>query len=231
MNQPLRIITAPETVELLHVEPLVERIPVVQLPLPLDHNINRVVKRLFDIIVSTIIILLVFPWLFPLIALCIKLNSKGPVFFLQPRYAMNNQLFTCIKFRTMVRNDEAHTKAAHKNDARITSVGRFLRHHHLDELPQLFNVFMGDMSMIGPRPHMVADHRLFETMMPHYNFRHQVKPGVTGLAQVRGSVGPVDNFDKLEERIAYDSYYVRNWSFTMDLKIALNTLARISGYH
>ncbi|MBD0285041.1 MAG: sugar transferase [Flavisolibacter sp.] len=196
---------------------------------PLENKRNNLIKRMVDVILSTFLILTVFPWLLPLIAFFIKIDSKGPVFFLQKRNKINGKVFTCIKFRTMVVNDEADRLQASENDRRITRVGKFLRKHYLDELPQLFNVWMGDMSIIGPRPHMISDNKKFEQLVPHYNCRHKVKPGITGLAQVLGHTGPVTDVEKMKKRVEKDIYYVYNWSFVLDTKIACRTIFKIVG--
>jgi putative colanic acid biosynthesis UDP-glucose lipid carrier transferase len=196
---------------------------------PLEKKLNVYLKRIVDIVFSAILIVIVFPWLLPLLAFLIKIDSKGPVFFLQKRNNMNVGVFTCIKFRSMHVNKAANLLPGSENDTRVTRIGKFLRHHHLDELPQLFNVWMGDMSIVGPRPHMISDNQKFEELVPHYNYRHKVKPGITGLAQVLGYVGPVTNVDSIRERVGKDIYYVRYWSFALDAKIACQTIFRIIG--
>src|SRR5688572_10061149 len=141
-------------------------------------------KRLLDIIFSSVVILLVLSWLLPLIALLILFDSRGPVFFIQTRIGQAGKPFRCIKLRTMVRNDDADERQANDDDDRITRLGRFLRNTNIDELPQFFNVFMGHMSVVGPRPHMVADCIRFSFVISSYHFRNLVRPGITGLAQV-----------------------------------------------
>jgi len=196
---------------------------------PLAKEGNHLLKRAVDLFLSSILILVLFPWLLPLVALLIKLDSKGPVFFIQKRNKRDGGIFSCIKFRSMLVNKQADFLPATENDERITSVGKFLRQHHLDELPQLLNVWMGDMSMIGPRPHMISDNHRFETLVPHYHHRHKVKPGITGLAQVLGYAGPVTSVDNIRERVEKDIYYVYNWSITLDTKIACRTLLKMAG--
>ncbi|MCU7548969.1 sugar transferase [Chitinophagaceae bacterium LB-8] len=191
---------------------------------PLDKHVNVVGKRLFDFFLSSIFILFFLSWLIPVFALLIKLDSKGPVFFLQKRYKRNKQLFTCIKFRTMIVNDNADIQVAGFDDARITSIGRFLRKFHLDELPQLFNVCWGDMSIVGPRPYMIIENDNFEEMSISYLFRYKVKPGITGLAQSLGNFGPLMSADKLMERLELDLQYIRKWSVGSDLLIIYRTL-------
>lgn len=196
---------------------------------PLDKGFNRVVKRTMDILFSTFVIVLVLSWLTPLIAVLIKLNSRGPVFFLQKRNKRNGELFTCIKFRSMHANADADTLPAGKNDNRITSVGRFLRHYHLDEMPQFFNVLWGDMSIIGPRPHMVSDNLKFDELIKYYAYRHKVKPGITGLAQMLGYHGHIDDLKKMEARVNMDIFYARHWSPRLDMVILYRTIRKTLG--
>lgn len=198
--------------------------------LPLNNSFNRVLKRMADITLSLVFIVLVFPWLFPVIAVLIKLNSRGPVFFLQKRNKRNGELFTCIKFRSMYKNTDADILPAGKNDKRITAVGRFLRNHYLDELPQFLNVLWGDMSLIGPRPHMVSDNLKFDELIKNYEFRHRVKPGITGLAQVMGYLGPTENLQEMEARVNLDIYYTRHWSVKMDFIILFRSILKPLGF-
>ena len=195
--------------------------------LPLDRSFNRMLKRSFDCLLSSLLILLILSWLVPLIALLIKMDSKGPVFFFQKRNSKNGRLFTCIKFRTMVVNKEADTQPAIANDSRITSIGAFLRQNHLDELPQLFNVWLGHMSIIGPRPHMVSDNLKYEQLLNFYSYRHKVSPGLTGWAQVHGHVGVIKDVEAMRERVKKDIYYIHHWSMLMDMKIIGTTLFRM----
>jgi len=195
--------------------------------LPLDKTLNRVGKRAFDLIVAIILIATLLSWLLPLIAILIKMDSKGPVLFLQKRNSRNGKLFTCIKFRTMIVNSEADSCPAAINDHRITKIGAFLRRNHLDELPQLFNVLIGHMSLIGPRPHMLSDNARYEKLMNFYSYRHKVKPGLTGLAQVHGHVGAVRDVEEMKERVKKDIYYIHHWSFLMDLHILGQTLFKM----
>ena len=197
--------------------------------LPLENTFNLLLKRAIDILCSSLLIISVFSWLFPIIALLIKLDSKGPVFFRQKRKKKNEKLFTCIKFRTMIINADADRLPASENDSRITRLGRFLRRHHLDELPQLLNVWWGDMSMIGPRPHMESDNRKYEALLTNYAHRHRIKPGITGLAQVRGHVGVIDSLEDMNDRVMQDIYYIQNWSPFLDMRIACQTLSKMIG--
>ncbi|MEO7307059.1 MAG: sugar transferase [Ferruginibacter sp.] len=196
---------------------------------PLDSGFNRAIKRCMDIFVSSVFILTVLSWLIPIIAVIIKLSSRGPVFFLQKRNKRNGELFTCIKFRSMHKNADADILPARKNDKRITAAGRFLRDHYLDELPQFFNVLWGDMSIIGPRPHMVSDNVKFDELINNYAYRHKVKPGITGLAQVLGYIGPADNLRKMEARVNMDIFYARHWSPKLDIVILFRTICKTLG--
>jgi putative colanic acid biosynthesis UDP-glucose lipid carrier transferase len=195
---------------------------------PLEQNINLFFKRSFDLIVSSLLLICVISWLFPLIFLLVKLDSKGPIFFFQKRNKKNGELFTCIKFRTMFQNEEADVLPAQENDVRITRIGHFLRKHHLDELPQLFNVLFGDMSIIGPRPYMVSDNAKYEKLIKNYLVRHKIKPGITGLAQVIDYMAPITSTEYMEHRINKDVYYVYNWSLWLDAKIIIRTFFKVT---
>ena len=195
----------------------------------IDLRINRILKRGFDIFFATIVIFCLLSWLIAIIAILIKLDSKGSVFFLQKRNKKHGEVFTCIKFRSMIINDEADLKPAEENDERITGIGKFLRKNYVDELPQFFNVLWGDMSLIGPRPHMISDNMLYEELVQHYSLRHKVKPGITGLAQVMGYVGSTDDIQKMQERITMDIFYVRHWSFKLDMVILYRTIRKTLG--
>jgi putative colanic acid biosysnthesis UDP-glucose lipid carrier transferase len=194
---------------------------------PLKARNNRLLKRSFDILLSIILILTLLSWLIPLFAILIKFDSRGPVFFRQNRNRNGGKLFRCIKFRTMFVNGEADLQVARINDNRITRFGRFLRRHHLDELPQLFNVLTGDMSVIGPRPYMVIENLYYENLLEAYSYRHSIKPGITGLAQSFGYFGSVYGRKKLKERLDLDILYIHNWSFGLDLKILYRTFMMI----
>ena len=196
---------------------------------PLEKPYNFILKRSFDILVSIILIILILSWLIPLLAILIKLDSKGPIFFLQKRNKNGGPFFSCIKFRTMIVNDEADILAAEENDKRITKSGRFLRHYHLDELPQLLNVLIGDMSIIGPRPYMVNENSANEKLIHGYSHRHSVKPGITGLAQSMGNFGATQDVEIIRKRVDLDVKYIRNWSFIMDIKIIYRTCRLVLG--
>jgi len=190
-------------------------------------SVNIVIKRLFDLKFSLLIILLVMSWLTPLIALLIKLSSKGPVFFRQKRTGYKNKTFTCLKFRTMVMNREADRVQASENDSRITGIGKFLRKTSLDELPQFFNVLAGQMSVVGPRPHMLYHTKEYSNLIPHYLHRHYFKPGITGLAQIRGYRGETKEINMMKARIEQDIFYIENWSLWLDMKIIFITMGNV----
>jgi Undecaprenyl-phosphate glucose phosphotransferase len=191
---------------------------------PLENFSNRVVKRTFDIVFSSLVILLVFTWLVPLIAFLIKLSSKGPVFFKQLRSGRDNRPFMCYKFRSMRVNTLADELQATKNDPRITAIGKFLRKTSLDELPQFYNVLIGNMSVVGPRPHMLRHTEEYSKIVDTFMVRHFVKPGITGLAQVSGFRGETTDPLLMHKRVENDVWYIENWSFFLDLKIILLTI-------
>lgn len=197
---------------------------------PLDYYSNFLVKRIFDLVFSTTILVLLCSWLFPVIAILIKVTSKGPVFFVQKRYGFHEEVFCCLKFRTMVVNDESATKTTEDNDSRITSIGKFLRKTSLDELPQFINVIKGEMSIVGPRPHMLAVDNYYKPKIGRYSLRSMVSPGITGLAQVNGLRGDYGDVEvEMKKRILADTFYVRNWSFVLDLVIVLKTVLLVIG--
>lgn len=184
-------------------------------------------KRLFDVLVSFIIIIFLLSWFVPLMAVAIKLNSGGPVFFVQRRVGRGLKSFRCIKFRTMVMNDTPDHNGVAGNDERITSLGRFLRRTSIDELPQFFNVLMGDMSIVGPRPHSFEDCIRFSGYIPYYKFRTLVRPGITGLAQVKGFRGPAEDLYHIASRFSYDSLYIKHMSFALDSGIIFSTMIQL----
>lgn len=184
------------------------------------------VKRSFDILFSALVILLVLSWLLPLAGILIKLDSKGTVLFKQKRVGRNGKPFTCLKLRTMIINIEADEIPAQRNDYRITKLGLFLRRTHLDELPQFFNVLLGSMSVVGPRPHMIADCIRFSFVVPSYAFRHSVKPGITGLAQVRGYHGATIDYESIIKRYYWDSKYIHKAGLWFDIRIMSATIAK-----
>jgi len=195
---------------------------------PLEDIYNRTAKRLFDIVFSLTVIVTICSWLVPLIALCIKLESKGPVFFKQECWGRRNRRFMCYRFRSMyvgARDTDATGKfqQARKNDSRITKVGAVLRRTSLDEFPQFFNVLFGDMSVVGPRPHASQMNIESIDVVNKYLVRHTAKPGVTGWAQVNGLRGESSDIRLLEARVAHDIWYIEHWSFLLDLKIIFLT--------
>ncbi|HDS1115705.1 undecaprenyl-phosphate glucose phosphotransferase [Pluralibacter gergoviae] len=202
----------------------VNGVPVVPLfDTPLN-GINMVFKRLEDVLISSAILLLISPILI-VISCVVKLTSSGPILFRQVRYGMDGKPINVWKFRSMtvMENDNSITQVT-KNDIRVTTVGRFLRKTSLDELPQFFNVLQGEMSIVGPRPHAVAHNEMYRTLIDGYMLRHKVKPGITGLAQIKGWRGETDTLDKMQKRIEYDLEYIREWSVWLDLKIIIMTV-------
>lgn len=192
---------------------------------PLSYYTNAIIKRTFDVIFSLLVLVLIGIWLFPIIAILIKLDSKGSVFFRQKRYGFHDEVFNCIKFRTMFENEESSTKTTSENDQRITKIGKFLRKTSLDEMPQFINVILGQMSVVGPRPHMLLIDDYYKERIGRYAVRSMVKPGITGLAQVSGLRGDNGDMDiEMRKRILADSFYVKNWSLTLDIVIILKTV-------
>ncbi len=196
---------------------------------PLDRRGNRLLKRSFDIVFSFLVITLIFSWLFPILAILVKLSSKGPVFFKQTRLGERKKKFSCYKFRSMQMNEEADSKQATRNDPRITKVGAFLRKSNLDEMPQFFNVLLGQMSVVGPRPHPLKLNDQFRDIIDKYMVRHFVRPGITGWAQVNGFRGETRTPELMEKRVDLDVWYLENWSFLMDLKIVVKTVTNMFG--
>lgn len=200
-------------------------IPILSLRnIPLDDVINQFVKRAFDICFSIGIIIGLLSWLTPLLALCIKIESSGPVFFRQKRNGLNYKEFNCFKFRSMNLNEIADKEQVSKNDPRITVVGKFIRKTSIDELPQFFNVLLGDMSVVGPRPHMVSHTEMYARRIDKFMVRHFIKPGITGLAQTNGYRGEVESDKDIIYRVKYDIFYIENWSILLDIKIISMTL-------
>ncbi|MFL5739306.1 MAG: sugar transferase [Flavisolibacter sp.] len=185
---------------------------------------NLQFKRLFDIAFSLLMIVFVLSWLIPILAILIKLDSKGPVFFVQKRVGAMGKVFYCFKLRTMTVNDQANVKQAELNDPRITAFGKFLRLSCLDEFPQFLNVLLGNMSVVGPRPHMISDCREFSKIVKHYNYRSLVKPGITGMAQVKGYRGETIDYFDVFHRYKWDMFYVKNRSFKLDMRILRLTI-------
>lgn len=192
---------------------------------PLASWTSRFAKRTLDIAVSSTAILF-FSVLFIPVAIAIKATSPGPVFYRQKRTGYKGKPFNCLKFRTMYYNPEDESPVE-KNDPRVTPVGRFLRHSSIDELPQIFNVLAGQMSIVGPRPHMISHTEHYKQLIAKYMMRHSVKPGITGWAQVNGFRGSTDYLWKMERRVEHDVWYIENWSFLLDLKIIARTVINI----
>jgi Undecaprenyl-phosphate glucose phosphotransferase len=196
---------------------------------PLDNRWSRMAKRAFDIVFSLGVIVFVFTWLFPILALAIKLSSKGPVFFKQTRLGEGKRKFSCYKFRSMRINKDADLKQATKNDPRVTKMGSFLRKSNLDEMPQFFNVLLGQMSVVGPRPHPLRLNDQFRDIIDKYMVRHFVRPGITGWAQVNGFRGETRTPELMEKRVELDVWYLENWSFWLDMKIVVKTVTNMLG--
>jgi len=194
---------------------------------PLGGFFNQKIKRVFDITFSLIVLAILVPFVFPIIALLIKLESKGPIFFKQLRPGKGNKLFECYKFRTMRVNGNTE-KQATKDDPRITKVGAFLRKTSLDELPQFINSLKGDMSVVGPRPNMISQLEYYSKEIDKYNFRHFITPGITGYAQVNGFRGETKDIELMKKRVQYDAWYIENWSLTLDVKIIIMTAWRMA---
>jgi putative colanic acid biosysnthesis UDP-glucose lipid carrier transferase len=192
--------------------------------IPLDSILNRFVKRAFDLVFSLLVTVFILSWLIPLVGLLIKWESKGPIFFIQDRNGENNVVFKCLKFRSMTPNDYADTQQATKNDPRVTRIGAFLRATSLDEMPQFLNVLTGSMSIVGPRPHTIPMNRIFKTQINKYNSRHKIRPGITGLAQVKGYRGEIQNPHQIRSRVKMDYFYIQNWSLWLDINICVRTV-------
>ncbi|WP_026462032.1 undecaprenyl-phosphate glucose phosphotransferase [Adhaeribacter aquaticus] len=191
---------------------------------PLENKANELLKRIFDISFSLLILVFVLSWVIPLVGLIIKLDSKGPVFFKQLRSGKNNQPFYCFKFRSMAVNADSDNKQATKGDMRVTKVGAFLRKSSIDELPQFINVLLGDMSVVGPRPHMLKHTEDYSGEIENYMVRHFLTPGITGWAQVNGYRGETKETESMAKRVEADIWYLENWSLLLDIKIVFLTV-------
>tara|TARA_R110002050_G_scaffold104139_1_gene213508 strand:+ start:13629 stop:14981 length:1353 start_codon:yes stop_codon:yes gene_type:complete len=192
-------------------------------PLPFEKIETHISKRIFDIFFASVICLFILSWLLPILWILIKLDSKGPLFFKQKRDGLDGKQFFCYKLRSMKVNKEADKLSASRNDKRITKVGAFLRKSSLDELPQFYNVLLGDMSVVGPRPHINIQTKKYVNEVKNYLIRNSVKPGITGLAQISGYRGEVIKKSDIENRVRLDVFYIENWSFFLDIKIILQT--------
>jgi Undecaprenyl-phosphate glucose phosphotransferase len=191
---------------------------------PLQDAYNRFLKRIFDIVFSLLVIVLIMSWLYPLLAFLIKRQSKGPVLFKQLRTGKKNESFWCFKFRSMTVNTQSDSLQAQKEDARVTPIGKFIRRTSLDEMPQFFNVLLGDMSVVGPRPHMLKHTEDYNDKINNFMVRHFVKPGITGLAQVSGLRGETKKVSDMKRRVNVDIDYLQNWSLIKDIKICVLTV-------
>ena len=200
-------------------------VPVLSLrKIPIDEPFNKFIKRLFDIVMSLLVIVGVLSWLTPILGIFIKLGSKGPIFFKQKRNGLDYKEFYCYKFRSMKPNPTADLHQVKKGDERITRVGKIIRKTSMDELPQFINVLRGDMSVVGPRPHMVSHTHMYAERIDKFMVRHFIKPGITGLAQTSGYRGEVESDEDIINRVKFDIYYLENWSLIMDLKIVFQTV-------
>jgi putative colanic acid biosynthesis UDP-glucose lipid carrier transferase len=227
-NFPVRVRIIPDYLKFLSTRFSISRFgsfPVITLranPLEIMHW--RFCKRCFDLSFTVLLFVGVFSWLWPLLALLIKCSSRGPVFFKQERWGIKNKRIICYKFRSMVKesrdvDENGRYQQAIRDDPRVTAIGRFLRRSNLDELPQFINVLKGDMSIVGPRPHPTPMNLEVKDSIQHYQLRHQVRPGITGWAQVNGFRGETSVTELLRKRVEFDIWYIENWSFTLDLKI------------
>lgn len=194
---------------------------------PLEDVSNRIKKRLIDIIVSSLVIVFILSWLIPLISLIIWIESGRPIFFLQKRTGKDNKPFNCFKFRSMKVSHDAHLRQATKEDERITKFGKFLRKTSLDEFPQFINVFLGDMSIIGPRPHMLKHTDDYSTRINQFMVRQFMKPGISGWAQVNGYRGETRRLEDMEKRVEHDLWYMENWSIWLDVRIIFLTIYQV----
>jgi putative colanic acid biosynthesis UDP-glucose lipid carrier transferase len=195
--------------------------------LPFEFPENFFVKRIFDIVFSLFICVFLLSWLWPILWVLVKLESKGPLLFKQKREGIHVEKFVCYKFRSMKMNNLSHQVHATKNDNRVTKMGAFLRKTSMDELPQFINVLFGDMSVVGPRPHLESLSLEYQKDVKDYLKRHIVKPGITGLAQVSGCRGEIKNKIDIKNRVRFDIFYIENWSFFFDIKIILQTILNV----
>lgn len=198
---------------------------------PLEIFSNQIIKRIFDVLFSVLIVVFIMSWLVPLMAIIIKLESKGPVFFKQLRSGKDNHSFYCLKFRSMHVNGEADTKQASPKDVRVTKIGSFMRRTSIDEMPQFFNVLLGEMSVVGPRPHMLQHTAEYSALIDQFMVRHFLLPGITGWAQVNGLRGETREDGSMEERVEADIWYLENWSLFLDLKITFLTIWQVIAGH
>ncbi len=208
----------------------VEDIPVIaRREEPLSDPMNKIIKRGFDLLCSTLFLVLVFPWIYIIVGIIIKITSPGPIFFIQDRTGLNGKIFRCYKFRSMKVNDDADKVQATKDDPRKYPFGDFMRRTNIDELPQFINVFLGNMSIVGPRPHMLRHTEEYSRLINRFMVRHLAKPGITGLAQVSGFRGETKHIEDMEGRIKQDIKYIENWTFLLDIKIMVKTITNMFG--
>ena len=204
--------------------------PFISVPIrrePMALKPNQLLKKTLDVIISTLVLITLYWWFYPLIGILIKLSNKGPIIIYQERIGIDGRKFNCMKFRTMIQSDTTNDKTSYftkKNDKRVTLIGKILRETNLDELPQFINVLKGEMSVVGPRPHMVNEDEEIADKILNYRIRRFAKPGITGLAAVKGYRGGTKDLKLLQKRINYDIHYIENWSLLLDIKIALITI-------
>ena len=194
---------------------------------PLSKAGNRIRKRLFDIVFSLLVTVFILSWLVPLLGLLIWLESPGPIFFKQQRTGRDKKVFYCLKFRSMKMNKEADIKQATKNDSRFTGIGRFMRCTNLDEFPQFINVLKGDMSIVGPRPHMLKHTDDYSRLINKFMVRQFLKPGITGWAQINGYRGEIKTIEQLQQRVEHDIWYMEHWSMWLDVRIVFTTFVHM----
>ena len=194
---------------------------------PLEDVGNRLKKRLLDILISSLVVVFILSWLIPIVGILILIESKGPIFFEQLRTGINDRSFKCLKFRSMKLNGESNLRSATKNDGRITKIGAFLRKTSLDEFPQFINVLMGEMSLVGPRPHMLKHTYEFSKTVNHYMVRQLLKPGITGWAQVNSLRGEIKNQEDIKKRVESDLWYLENWNIWLDIRILFLTIYQV----
>lgn len=195
--------------------------------LPFEFTENFYIKRIFDVFFSFFICVFVLSWLVPILWILVKIESKGPLIFKQKREGINGEEFVCYKFRSMQINDQSDIVHATKNDVRVTNIGGFLRKTSLDEMPQFINVLFGDMSVVGPRPHLESLSLEYQKDVEDYLKRHIVKPGITGLAQISGYRGEIKKKSDIKNRVRLDIFYIENWSFFLDVKIIIRTVLNV----
>ncbi len=194
---------------------------------PLDDVGNRLKKRILDLMVSIFVIVFILSWMVPLLGLLIFIESRGPIFFSQKRTGKNNQTFNCMKFRSMQSNSESELKQASRTDARITRIGKFIRKTSLDEFPQFLNVFKGEMSVVGPRPHMIKHTNDYSKSVDQYMIRQFLKPGITGWAQINGFRGEITSPEQIKSRVNKDLWYLENWTLWLDIQIMFLTIYQL----